>query len=85
MLLVANCIGYAPNLESTPAYAEVPVPKVPRDSPQTRAMSTPYKIGQPRFLSEDEIVTLHRATIDGFGGTPANQLKFAPFLSALAN
>ena len=46
-------------------------------------MSTPYKIGQPRFLSEDEVVTLHRATIDGFGGT-SGLLDAGKLSSALA-
>lgn len=31
-------------------------------------MITPLKIGQPRFLSPGEVLTLHRASIDAYGG-----------------
>ena len=31
-------------------------------------MNDPLKIGQPRFLSLDEVLTLHRASIDAYGG-----------------
>jgi len=30
-------------------------------------MSVALKIGQPRFLTKDEVLTLHRASIDMFG------------------
>lgn len=31
-------------------------------------MNHPLKIGQPRFLSLDEVLTLHRASLDAYGG-----------------
>jgi death on curing protein len=31
-------------------------------------VSTPPKIGQPRFLSRSEVLTLHRASLDAYGG-----------------
>lgn len=31
-------------------------------------MNYPLKIGQPRFLTLDEVLTLHRASIDAYGG-----------------
>ncbi len=31
-------------------------------------MSGTFKIGQPRFLSKDEVLTLHRASLDAYGG-----------------
>lgn len=31
-------------------------------------MSGSFKIGQPRFLSKDEVLTLHRASLDAYGG-----------------
>ncbi len=32
-------------------------------------MNYPPKIGQPRFLSLDEVLTLHTASLDAYGGT----------------
>jgi death-on-curing protein len=31
-------------------------------------MNAPLKIGQPRFLTKDEVLSLHRASIDMYGG-----------------
>jgi death on curing protein len=31
-------------------------------------MTGPLKIGQPRFLSKEEVLTLHRASLDAYGG-----------------
>lgn len=31
-------------------------------------MNAAFKIGQPRFLSADDVVTLHRASVDDYGG-----------------
>ncbi|MBX3406156.1 MAG: type II toxin-antitoxin system death-on-curing family toxin [Phycisphaeraceae bacterium] len=31
-------------------------------------MNAPLKIGQPRFLTKDEVLSLHRASIDLYGG-----------------
>jgi death-on-curing protein len=31
-------------------------------------MTATFKIGQPRFLSKEEILTLHRASLDAYGG-----------------
>lgn len=33
-------------------------------------MNLPTKIGQPRFLSKDEVITLHQLSLDAFGGAP---------------
>lgn len=32
-------------------------------------MNAPLKIGQPRFLTKDDVLSLHRASIDMYGGT----------------
>lgn len=31
-------------------------------------MNVPFKVGQPRFLTKDEVLTLHRVSIDAYGG-----------------
>lgn len=32
-------------------------------------MNHPVKIGQPRFLAREEVLSLHRASIDTYGGS----------------
>jgi death-on-curing protein len=33
-------------------------------------VNLPFKIGQPRFLTRDEVLTLHATSLDAYGGAP---------------